>query len=367
LPSEPCYKQLLEEELKMAGLRAGKTLFEAVPALGAISAVGGVFAKLLPVGFEHPAVELVEGVNRVGRDPAQNDHVIASSHISRTHCEILVSDGTIWVKDLKSHNGTFVNGERVERSALKPGDKLGLSRRVTFVLAMDATMENPIGVEVEMQGEQTQVTPPPAAEPPGPPPPAPAPPSLSTKPGPPPEAPAQPVSPPLQDSFARDDGPEPDHATLLKQLEQQRNVLAILYQISLHCLMADNQKEIEQLLTNVLQRLVPLDSGFVLYQTGGAWRASICPNSRERPTDATVRSFYHLAAQHQEALVIEAPDDLETLGLKGGSAMMVPMILGDMVSGVVGTISTQTGVYTAEILDIMKQLANVSAAALRDR
>jgi pSer/pThr/pTyr-binding forkhead associated (FHA) protein len=350
----------------MAGLRAGKTLFEAVPALGAISALGGAFAKLLPVGFEHPAVELVEGVNRVGRDPAQNDHVIASSHISRTHCEILVSNGTIWVKDLKSHNGTFVNGERVERSEIKPGDKLGLSRRVTFVLAMDETMENPIDVEVEMEGEQTQVTPPPPAAKPPPPPPPPAPGPVSTKPGP-HGAPAQEASSQQLDSFARDDDAEPDPAVVLKQVEQQRNVLAILYQISLHCLMADNQKEIEQLLTNVLQRLVPLDSGFVLYQTGGAWRASICPNSRVRPADATVRSFYQLAAQHQEALVIEAPDDLASLGLEGGSAMMVPMILGDMVSGVVGTISTQTGVYSAEILDIMRQLANVSAAALRDR
>jgi pSer/pThr/pTyr-binding forkhead associated (FHA) protein len=373
----------------MAGLRAGKTLFEAVPALGAVSAHGGGAAKLMPVGFDHPGLELIEGINKIGRDPSQNNHVISSSHISRAHCEILVNEGQIWVKDLGSHNGTYINGERVTKAELKPGDKLGLSRRVTFVLGMDEDLQKPMEMEVDMlDGAKTQISPsrppepaldqtgPPAAatpEPaptPQPPPPPPAPrapsptpahPGLSTTPG--------AGQPSTDESHLGDqnDDDEPDQAALLKQVEQQRNVLAILYQISLRCLMADNQKEIEQLLTNVLQRLVPMDSGFILYQQGTAWRASVCPNSKYPPGDATVKAIYKLASEHQNVLVLEAPEDMQGLGLDRGSAMCVPMVLNDQLSGVVGTISQGTGVYTTEIVDIMKQLANVSAAALRNR
>jgi len=351
----------------MAGLRPGKTLFEAVPALGAISAHGGGVAKLLPVGFEHPPLELVEGLSRIGRDPGQNQLVIASSHISRSHCEMEVHGVQVWVKDLGSHNGTFVNGERVTQAELHPGDNLGLSRRVTFVLAMDQDLQQPVDMDVDMEGEKTRIEP---VSLPDPPPPAPSPPArpsapqrLSTTPG-----QGRPVSASAASIADVEQDGEPDAALLLKQAEQQRNVLAILYQISLRCLMADNQKEVEQLLTNVLQRLVPLDSGFILYQVGDSWRASVCPDSRFPPADATVKAFYKLAVEAREALVIEGPSDqLAQLGLQTGSALMVPMMLNESMNGVVGTMAAANGVYTAEIIDIMKQLANVSAAALRDR
>jgi len=358
----------------MAGLRSGKTLFEAVPALGAISAQGGGAAKLMPDGFDHPGLELIQGVNRIGRDPAQNQHVVSSSHISRCHCEILVNDGQIWVKDLGSHNGTYINSERITRAELHPGDRLGLSRRVTFILAMDQDMQKPEGMEVEMEGEgeKTQVSPQEQAQAPAPPalpPPVPAqaqqPPGsfrVSTTPG--------PVTPVAPQASAADPGPgsdEPDLPALLKQVEQQRNVLAILYQISLRCLMADDQKEVEQLLTNVLQRLVPLEAGFILYQSGNAWRASICPGSKYRPSNETVKAFYRLATQHQETLVLDSPAQMTEVGVQGGSALVVPLVLGETLNGVVGTLSDQPGVYTSEVVDIMKQLANVSAAALRDR
>jgi pSer/pThr/pTyr-binding forkhead associated (FHA) protein len=366
----------------MAGLRAGKTLFEAVPALGAVSAHGGGAAKLMPVGFDHPGLELLEGINKIGRDPSQNNHVISSSHISRAHCEILVNEGQIWVKDLGSHNGTFINGERITKAEIKPGDKLGLSRRVTFVLGMDEDLQKPMEMELDMEGAKTEISPSPAPQQPTP---ALEPPKQQTDPAPAPEPP-RPAQKPVQPTPAglsttpgakpdeppqvvdqHDDDDEPDQAALLKQIEQQRNVLAILYQISLRCLMADNQKEIEQLLTNVLQRLVPMDSGFILYQQGNSWRASVCPNSKYPPGDATVKAIYKLASQRQDVVVLEAPEDLKGLGLDQGSAMCVPMVLNDQLSGVVGTLSQGVGVYTSEIVDIMKQLANVSAAALRNR
>ena len=54
------------ERWSMSGARKSNTLFEAVPALGAISAHGTGRAKLMPVGFEHPGFELVVGRSSPG-------------------------------------------------------------------------------------------------------------------------------------------------------------------------------------------------------------------------------------------------------------------------------------------------------------
>jgi hypothetical protein len=376
----------------MSTLRKDGTLFDAVPALGAVSAHGPGTAKLVPLGFAHPGFALAEGVNKLGRDPGQNHHVILSSHVSRTHCEVVVSSGKILVRDLGSHNGTYVNSTRVKEKELQPGDKVGLSRRVTFVLVMDAELQKPIGMDLKLDatgGWPAQASPAPGVS-------APrhdpfAPPS-SIRPGPGPTTEVRPigwierggsahVTPELGEALApppptgvgsihlvsaEDDG-EPDAAAQLKQMEQQRNVLAILYQISLRCLMADSQKDVEKLLTNVLGRLVPLDAGFILYQVGDHWRATICPNAKQRPGDDTVRTLFRLAVQQRAPLVVKDPRDLEPLGLQGGSAVAVPLILGDEVRGVVGAISSQSEVYDAEAVDILMQLATVCAAAFRER
>jgi len=383
----------------MSPLRKGDTLFDAVPAIGAISAHGTGTAKLMPVGFDHPGFVLAEGVNRIGRDPAQNQHVMLSTNVSRSHCEVFVSEGQVWVSDLGSHNGTYVNDQRIgapgrAQQELKPGDRLGLSRKVTFVLAMDAELEKPIGVEMNLDApapsapggaagrgaapgrreatrdEESGLKHPAGAsarvavrEPTA------ALPAVSSRPA------ARPLPPtsavaviPLSshDVVAIDDG-ELDVPAQLRQVEQQRNVLAILYQISLRCLLAENARESEKLLTNVLQRLVPMDAGFILYQSDDVWRASICPGTRRRPSDATVRAFYRLAIQQRAPIVVREPADLQAVGLEEGSALVAPMLLNDAVTGVVGAISGTSDAFSAETVDILAQLANVSAAALRSR
>src|SRR5262245_61349823 len=44
--------------------------------------------------------------------------------VSRRHATVRIVDGEVWVEDAASRNGTFVNGERVERRRLLDGDKL---------------------------------------------------------------------------------------------------------------------------------------------------------------------------------------------------------------------------------------------------
>lgn len=59
----------------------------------------------------------------VGRDPSC-DIAVIGSHVSRRHAEFTLRGGRLWVKDLGSSNGTFVNGKRAEESALSHGDEV---------------------------------------------------------------------------------------------------------------------------------------------------------------------------------------------------------------------------------------------------
>lgn len=74
---------------------------------------------------EHPeqVIELKPGVNRFGRGP-QNHRVFPCSEISDSHCEILLEGEFVFVRDLDSSNGTFIDGDMVKESAIYPGQVL---------------------------------------------------------------------------------------------------------------------------------------------------------------------------------------------------------------------------------------------------
>jgi pSer/pThr/pTyr-binding forkhead associated (FHA) protein len=57
------------------------------------------------------------------------DFVLDAPLVSRVHCRFTATaPGVLDVEDLESTNGTFVNGERVKRSALKAGDIVRVGR-----------------------------------------------------------------------------------------------------------------------------------------------------------------------------------------------------------------------------------------------
>lgn len=51
---------------------------------------------------------------------------LADMAVSRRHCELYEFDGTLWVRDLGSVKGTFVNGTPVREAPLMSGDMLML-------------------------------------------------------------------------------------------------------------------------------------------------------------------------------------------------------------------------------------------------
>lgn len=69
--------------------------------------------------------ELTGSLVRVGRLPA-NDVVLDDKNVSRHHCVLEAADGGWSVQDLRSTNGTKVNGTPVARTTLADGDELTL-------------------------------------------------------------------------------------------------------------------------------------------------------------------------------------------------------------------------------------------------
>ena len=78
---------------------------------------------------------------RIGRVQSiadgSNDIVLPDDFVSREHAQLLVQDGAITVVDLRSNNGTMVNGQMIhERRVLQPGDDIGIG---PYLLRCDAS------------------------------------------------------------------------------------------------------------------------------------------------------------------------------------------------------------------------------------
>ena len=57
-----------------------------------------------------------------------NTFPIAEPSVSSHHCEVLRKGSEVVVRDLNSTNGTFINGEKIAESVLKPGQILRLGQ-----------------------------------------------------------------------------------------------------------------------------------------------------------------------------------------------------------------------------------------------
>ena len=70
-------------------------------------------------------IPLPPGIATLGRE-ADNDLVIEHPSVSSHHCEFMVMDSGVTIKDLGSSNGTFIDGQPVGESILLPGQNLQL-------------------------------------------------------------------------------------------------------------------------------------------------------------------------------------------------------------------------------------------------
>jgi pSer/pThr/pTyr-binding forkhead associated (FHA) protein len=90
-------------------------------------------------GGEFPVVP--EKQILVGRS-SDLDMVLVEDMVSRKHAKIAMQADQIWIEDLGSTNGTFVNGEKIKRARLKEGDRVLIGTSILKLIAGDAPREN---------------------------------------------------------------------------------------------------------------------------------------------------------------------------------------------------------------------------------
>lgn len=87
---------------------------------------------------------LTNPITAIGRNPT-NDIPIDNLAVSRFHAQVVREGEQFVVEDMNSNNGVFVNGERIQKHALKDGDNITIGKHLLiYVEKDDAVRTDPI-------------------------------------------------------------------------------------------------------------------------------------------------------------------------------------------------------------------------------
>jgi len=115
--------------------------------------------------------EIKDGVTLVGRSP-RNHIQLGDSSVSREHIRIIKENGTLFIQDLSSRNGTFVNGNRIEagrRIEVKEGTPISIGNTFfslgkmwpgRFLFIQEPAEPTQDTLETQFPGEDHIVSPP---------------------------------------------------------------------------------------------------------------------------------------------------------------------------------------------------------------
>jgi pSer/pThr/pTyr-binding forkhead associated (FHA) protein len=106
---------------------------------------------VLSEGMTGRTHELKVDKTTIGR-VEDNTFPVPEPSVSSHHCEVLLRGGEVVVKDLDSTNGTYINGERITESALKPGQILRLGQ-------IEIRLETDAAQPAKKAADQTLVVP----------------------------------------------------------------------------------------------------------------------------------------------------------------------------------------------------------------
>ncbi len=91
----------------------------------------------------------------VGRS-SDLDMVLVEDMVSRKHARINLQADGIWIEDLGSTNGTFVNGEKIKRARLKEGDRILIGTSILKVIAGDGSPESTTDAKRDLENVAQQ-------------------------------------------------------------------------------------------------------------------------------------------------------------------------------------------------------------------
>src|SRR2546421_11810619 len=92
---------------------------------------------VLRIGDEARTLSFRPGTSVILGRQSDVDVVVASNKASRRHCEIKLTEKGLQLQDLKSANGTLLNGLKVDTSALAAGDVIRIGELAIKVERVD--------------------------------------------------------------------------------------------------------------------------------------------------------------------------------------------------------------------------------------
>ncbi len=95
---------------------------------------------------------LKRGENTIGREAA--DVLLVNSTVSRKHGRVLVEDAGVFIEDIGSANGTFVDGVKLEpnqRVEIKDGSEITIGSVVMKYIAPEAPESEPVACEATQE------------------------------------------------------------------------------------------------------------------------------------------------------------------------------------------------------------------------
>jgi hypothetical protein len=120
-------RQVTPDDAAAADVGPGATMVykpTAPPETEAVSAEElGLEREVATLSWEGQRHELAKRRAVIGRSK-DADIQVADPNVSRRHAEVRQEGAAHWVVDLDSTNGTEVNGRRLKRAKLRPGDKI---------------------------------------------------------------------------------------------------------------------------------------------------------------------------------------------------------------------------------------------------
>jgi pSer/pThr/pTyr-binding forkhead associated (FHA) protein len=115
------------------------------------------FGKLILLNPNGPEqeYELAKKSVSVGRGTT-NDITLDDARVSRSHARLDFAEGGITLVDLGSSNGTHINGVRIERATLVPGDTIGVGGQELQYLVEDPSEDVGLtAIDTQLQLDQT--------------------------------------------------------------------------------------------------------------------------------------------------------------------------------------------------------------------
>jgi len=94
---------------------------------------------------------------KIGRQP-DNDLILRDTRASRRHAQILFEGGQYVIEDADSRHGTFVNGQRAQRQALRPSDRIEFGVPDSYQLIFTVGSAELAGLMEQAPVSETQVT-----------------------------------------------------------------------------------------------------------------------------------------------------------------------------------------------------------------